>query len=396
MELINKSEDIRSEDDLLLCCSRTHMDPVRMERIAWLLGKDIDWPYLIRTAMAHGLIPLLYKNLKDTYPDAVPEGITSQIRNYFLLNARHNLLLDEELFKLLHLFEAHGVPAIPYKGPTLAASIYGDVTLRQFSDLDILIQKEDVKRARDLIIPLGYQPHINLSDVDVTHYIESRHELSFLRQDRRVAVELQWEITPRYLNFPIPSKYLWKSTERVSRKDSEFNALPAEVELLVMCVHGTKDLWARLLWVCDVAELIRKHDDLDWNRVISFSRTSGSLRMLFLGLLLSKNLLDAPIPEEVMKDVDADPMVGRLATKAEERVFKGSNGSFGYLKNLVFYFKVRERLRDRIQYCRRLATVITPEDRTFLSLPKFLSPLYYLIRPIRLMKKYGLKLLRNS
>ena len=367
-----------------------------MERTARLLGKDIDWPYLIRTAMWHGLIPLLYKNLKDTYPDAVPEGIMNQIRNYFLTNARHNLLLNEELFKLLHLFEAHGVPAIPYKGPTLAASIYGDVTLRQFSDLDILIQKEDLKRARDLIVPLGYQPHINLSDVDVTHYIESRNELSFLRQDRRVTVELQWEITPHYFNFPIPSKYLWESKERVVRKDSEFNALPADVELLVMCVHGTKDLWARLLWVCDVAEFIRKNDGLEWDRVISLSSTSGSLRMLFLGLLLAKDLLDAPIPEEVMENVDADPMVGRLATKTEERIFKGSNGSFGYLKNLVFYFRVRERLGDRIQYWLRLATVITPEDRTFLSLPKFLSPLYYLIRPVRLMKKHGLKLSRSS
>jgi hypothetical protein len=372
------------------------MDPMRMERIECLLGKDIDWPYLIRTAMGHGLIPLLYKNLKDTYPDAVPEGIMNQIRNYFLINARHNLLLNEELFKLLRLFEAHGVPAIPYKGPTLAASIYGDVTLRQFSDLDILIQKEDLKRARDLIIPLGYQPHINLSDVDVTHYIESRHELSFLRQDRRVAVELQWEITPRHLNFPIPSRYLWESTSRFSRRDSEFNALPADVELLVLCVHGAKDLWARLLWVCDVAECIRKNDGLEWNRVISFSSTSGSLRMLFLGLLLAKDLLDAPIPEEVMKNVVADPMVGRLATKTEERIFIGSNGSFGSLKNYIFYFKARERLRDRIQYCLRLATAITPEDRTLLSLPTFLFPLYYLIRPMRLMKKYGFNLLTNS
>jgi len=189
---------------------------------------------------------------------------------------------------------------------------------------------------------------------------------------------------------------LWESTERVVRKDSEFNALPADVELLVMCVHGTKDLWARLLWVCDVAEFIRKNDGLEWDRVISLSSTSGSLRMLFLGLLLAKDLLDAPIPEEVMKNVDADPMVGRLATKTEERIFKGSNGSFGYLKNLVFYFRVRERLGDRIQYWLRLATVITPEDRTFLSLPKFLSPLYYLIRPVRLMKKHGLKLSRSS
>jgi hypothetical protein len=396
VELINNSGNIRSEDDLLLCCSRTHVDPVRRERIEAILKNEIEWPYLIRTAIGHGLIPLLYKNLKETYPDAVPKGIINQIRNYFLLNASRNLLLNEELFKLLHLFETEGIPTIPYKGPTLAASAYGDVTLRQFFDLDILIQKEDLKKARDLIIALGYRPHIDLSDVNLPHYVKSRNELSFLRRDGRVPVELQWEITPHYLNYPIPSKYLWRSTERFSSKNSEFHTLPADVELLVICVHGAKDLWARLLWVCDVAELIRKNDGLDWNRVVSFSSTSGSLRMLFLGLVLARDLLDVSIPEEVTKKADADPMVRRLAQKVEKGVFKSSNGSYGTLKKLLFYFKTRERLKDRIQYCLRLATAITPEDRTFFSLPKFLFPVYYLIRPIRLMKKYGSKLLRSS
>jgi hypothetical protein len=346
--------------------------------------------------MEHGLIPLLYKNLKETNPDAVPEGISHQIRNYFLINAGHNLLLNEELLRLLGLFENHGVFAIPYKGPTLAVSAYGDVTLRQFCDLDILIRQRDLRKAKDIIMPLGYQPRTNLADADITHYIESRNELSFMRQDGRVVVELQWEITPYYLNFPIPSRYLWQSLERSSRKHSGLKTLPADVELIVMCVHGTKDQWARLLWVCDVAELIRKNDGLDWNRVISFSTTSGSRRMLFLGLLLAKDLLDAPVPEEVMENVNADPVARKLAQKIEERIFKRSNGSFPILNSLLFYFKARERWKDRIQYCARVATVITPEDWTFFSLPNFLFPIYYLIRPIRLMKKYGLKLLTRS
>lgn len=218
MTRIRTSADFRSEDDLILCCSRTQMDPVREKRIGVLLQKSLDWPYLIQTAMRHGLMPLLYKNLKETHRNALPEEILGQIRNYFLINAGRNLMLNEELFKLLRLFETHGVSAIPYKGPTLATCAYGDVTLRQFSDLDILIEKKDLKKARDLIIPLGYQPHIKLADADIGHYIESRNELSFMRQDGRAAVELQWEITPRYFNFPVPSEYLWESLGRSSKK----------------------------------------------------------------------------------------------------------------------------------------------------------------------------------
>ena len=395
MKLIDTPTGIRTEDDLLLCCSRMRIDSRRAEQIKVLLQKNIDWQYLIQMAVRHGLIPLLYKNLKATNPDAIPEGIFDQLRKYFLINASRNLILTEELHKLLNLFEANSIIAIPYKGPALAASIYGDIALRQFSDLDILIQKQDILKAKDLIVPLGYRPHFHLNDVNAKSYIKSRNEISFTREDGRVTLELQWEITPHYFNFPIPSQYLWKYIECSLRNCLGFRALPPEIELIIFCVHGTKDLWARLLWVCDVAELIRKNDGLDWDRVISFSSSSGSLRMLFLGLLLAKDLLDAPIPEEVMKNVDADPMVGRLAQKVEARVFRRSNGSSGILRSSIFYLKARERLQDRIQYCVRLAMTVTPGDWTFLPLPHPLFPLYYLIRPIRLASKYGLKPLRG-
>jgi hypothetical protein len=391
MKLNDTPTGIRPEDDLLLCCSRVNMEPEKAERIKVLLRNEINWQYLIQMALRHGLIPLLYKNLKATNPDAIPEGIFDQLRKYFLINASRNLILTEELHKLLNLFEANSIIAIPYKGPALAASIYGDITLRQFSDLDILIQKQDVLRARDLIVSQGYRPHFRLTDVSAEPYLKSQNELSFTRHDGKVIVELQWEIAPRYFSFPIPSQYLWERLKSFSRKDLEFWTLPPEIELIIICVHGAKDQWTRLLWICDVAELIRKNDGLDWDWVIRLSSTLGSLRMLFLGLFLANDLLNASIPGEVMQQVEGDPRVRRLARQVRQRLFRGPNGSSGIFKNPLFHLKARERMRDRIQYCVRLAMTTTPGDWTFLPLPHPLFPLYYLIRPIRLMAKYGLK-----
>jgi hypothetical protein len=112
--------------------------------------------------------------------------------------------------------------------------------------------------------------------------------------------------------------------------------------------------------------------------------------MLFLGLLLAKDLLDTPIPEEIRKGIESDPEVRRLATKVEEGLFKRSNGSVGILKRSLFYLRVRERLRDRIRYCTDLAITTTPGDWALLKLPRFLFPFYFLIRPFRLIKKYGI------
>jgi hypothetical protein len=157
----------------------------------------------------------------------------------------------------------------------------------------------------------------------------------------------------------------------------------------MLCVHGAKDLWGQVKWVCDVAELLQVYKDLDWKKTIELAYASGGRRMLLLGLLLAKDLLDAPIPEEITKGFESDPEVRRLATKLEEGLFKRSNGSVGILRRSLFYLRVRERLRDRIRYCTDLAITTTPGDWALLNLPRFLFPFYFLIRPFRLIKKYG-------
>jgi hypothetical protein len=391
MKLIGPQMGIRLEDNLLLCLSRTNIDSERAEKIKVLLRNDINWQYLIQMALRHGLVALLYKNLKSIYPEAIPGAVLDQLREYFIVNTARNISLTEELRKILHLFEDDGILAIPYKGPALAASAYGDITLRQFGDLDILIRKQDVLRAGNLIVSLGYKPHFQLNDVNVKPYLKSQNGLSFTRHDGKVIIDLQWEITPRYFNFSVLYEHLWNSLRHSSRKDFGVRTLSPEIELIILCVHGTKDLWARLLWVCDVAELVHIHEDLDWDRIIGLSSSLGSLRMVFLALFLAKDLLGALLPDEVSRRIEGDPMVRRLARQVRQRLFNGSNGTSGIMKDSLFYLRARERLKDRIQYCGRLAVTTTSGDWTYFPLPDYFFPLYYLIRPVRLATKYGLK-----
>jgi hypothetical protein len=64
--------ETRPEIQLLLCCARTDVDPERAEQIRALLGGAIDWTYLMQTALQHRVMPLLYWNLHNTCPEAVP------------------------------------------------------------------------------------------------------------------------------------------------------------------------------------------------------------------------------------------------------------------------------------------------------------------------------------
>lgn len=396
----DQAAGIRPEDKLLLCCARTILESDRVERIRDLLREDIDWTYLIRTALSHGMIALLYWSLNNTCPEAVPRAILDQLRGYFHDNARRNLILTGELLKLLKLFEVHGIPAISYKGPVLAASAYGDLALRHFYDLDILVHERDVLKAKNLLISRGYRQ----TGVQEAVHLQPHCEYGFVRDDGRAIVELRWRITShrqipsRHFSFSLDRGRLWERLEPVSLGGREILTLSPEDLLLIFCLHGAKHLWERLGWICDVAKLIGVHQGMDWEEVMRRARSLGSGRMLFLGLFLASDLLGAALPEEVWQRVQADPVVKSLATQVRQRLFREANDSPGIFESSLFYLRARDSLQDRVMYCLYLVHfAITPnmKDQAFLPLPAFLSFLYYPLRPIRLIGKYGLNPLKH-
>jgi len=165
----------RPEIELLLCCCRTQVDAATTSTIKTLIQSSINWNYLIQTATRHKVVPLLYQNLNNTCPEAVPHAILNQLKNHFNTNAMSNKFMTTELLKLLNLFQNHNIPAIPFKGPVLAATAYGNLALRQFCDLDILVQKQNVLKVKDLLVSQGYQSW-SLNPVQETAHLESETE----------------------------------------------------------------------------------------------------------------------------------------------------------------------------------------------------------------------------
>ena len=394
----------RLEDDLLLCCARTCMDLAIAERVRELCRKDVNWTYLMRIAEAHGMLPLLSWNLHNLCPEAVPGVTLDQLRSHFFTNAGRNALLTGELLKLLRLFEAHGIPAIPFKGPVLATTAYGNLSLRQFNDLDILVHKRDVLRTRDLLIGQGYRQQLQLTGALEAGCLESLCAYNFVRHDGRIIVDLHWGITATFGTPPLNLQQLWARVEPIPLSGTMVRTLSQEDSLLILCVHGSKHHWERLNWFCDIAELIRCRRELDWGQVMEQAGTLGSRRMLFLGLLLVSDLLGAALPEKIQQQIALEPVAQSLAAQVRERLFREADGPPGVfdrpltiedvsLSSVHFRLRMRERLLDKVRYSLHLAHLAiaqTAKDRALLPLPTSLSFLYYLIRPIRLAATYGL------
>jgi hypothetical protein len=146
--------------------------------------------------------------------------------------------------------------------------------------------------------------------------------------------------------------------------------------------------------ICDISELMRHDENIDWTLLVKRARQSNSERMLYLGLYLAHDLLGASLCESLAGNVINDREISSLAAGAYQLLFtkKGKRASFA--KQNFFYLKTMSRARDRMRYCLDFINP-TPLEWGIVSLPGRLFFLYYLVRPVRLAGKYAGRLFRR-
>jgi hypothetical protein len=388
--------DFRPEAELLLRSAKVHRDLEKNDRIVALLQKEMDWVYLKEMALQHGLMPILYQCLKSYAPNSIPRSILTQFRDHALSSASRSLVMTEELLALLDFLKAEGIPAVPYKGPVVAVSLYKDLAIRPFNDLDILVKRKDLFKAMDVMTSLGYQPHFQLTRAQVAAFLKSKYELPLTHRNGWLTVELKWNLVEDFFSFPLDQEALWERLQSIPINGKEVLTFSPEDLLIILCMHGATHLWPNLIWICDIAQLIDVHKDLNWESVLRHARTLRSERMLYLGLSLSVRLLHASLPEEVEHRVEGDSVVKNLSQEVMEHLFVRSNDPPAPWSNALFHLRVRECLKDKLLYGTRLAMTTTVEDWSFFCLPDSLFALYHLLRPLRLALKYGIQPLRGA
>jgi hypothetical protein len=412
----------RPEVELLLCCARTCMDAEKAECVKVLLRKAIDWSHLLQLADLHRVMPLLYRILGAVCPEAVPKAFMDQLRRHFLVNVGWNHFLTNELIRLLQVLKMHEIPAITFKGPLLAAAVYGSLALRQFGDLDILIRQRDVEQAHTLLRNEGYQLVANFTWQ--YHFVHPRHHVN---------VDLHQIMTPPYFvtTSLLDFERLWQRMQPVSLGGQTVGNLSPEDWLILLSLQVASEGWKVMKgWdkiiplqkLCDLAALIRVYQTLEWKSFLEQIKNRGIERVLFSALLLVHEVLETILPEEVMHRIQSDPVV-RFYVRHMHRYLYADlnhwrksrpNALEVHLFETYTQYRMREYPRDGVshtishlwqRFCLiwqpvwiflHLAINPTSGDYAVLPLPHPLHFLYYLIRPIRLLSKYGLNALTGS
>lgn len=378
---------LQREAALLLGCSGVQPARESSARVDALLAEALDWPWILAMARLHGVGPLLCSHLNANFPDRLEQAPLEHLRKSFQVDLRRSFLISQELLVILELFSMNEIPALPYKGPVLAAAEYGNVAHRPCCDLDILVHRGDLARARDVLIARGYVPEHQLTPLHERAWLRARNDINLRRPDLDIVVELHWEVVPRRLGVRFDDDRLWAQPQTVRIGGRDVQTLSAENLLLVLCVHGSKHRWTRLVWIRDLAAIVSNHPHMNWPDLFREARRMGVERMLAVGLHLASDVTGCDLPDDVRELIEA-PATATLARGVRERLFQSADRDHSALQRSVFHLKIRERLRDKVRFGLYTAIVPSAADRLLVGLPPALSILYYVLRPFRLLRKH--------
>jgi hypothetical protein len=273
------------------------------------------------------------------------------------------------------------------KGPVISQDIYGDIGLRVFSDLDILVEPKDALNSFSILTTNGFQPELGLNEKQAAKFILNEDNLSFYDQSEEIAIEIHWEMSGRYLSRPLYLSHIKEgiTTTRIDRK--EVPTLSDEDQLIYLCIHGTKHGWENIEQVRCISELIG-NKKIDWDAVDAAVSAHRCRRMVYLGLYLAWKFLDAPVPKSIRNKIEKDDKIRILTAEVTMHMFRNSSG-IGR-KNLSdrfspFHIHIRDNLPDRLRYGLRLIFSPTNKEWLFFPVPAWLSFLHHLFRPFRLL-----------
>lgn len=377
---------LKPEDMLILSCGHSQVNEELEKKIMKLVNLDLDWEYIVDMATRHRLRPLLYYNLNKICPDNVPEDVLVSLREFYHSNVRKNLMMTGELVKVMKLLEENGVNAVTYKGPVLAQMAYGNVGLREFGDLDILVGKSYALKAKDLMFSQGYKliAPIKISDAD---FMKLEAEYIFINKKLGTKIEINWNFEGNFFSFKGDPRLLFDNQIKYNINDFEFLSFSTDNNFLMLSIHAAKHDWTRLSWIMDIAEFINKHS-INWEDTLKKADKLGVKKILLITLYLTHELWDLELPDIITFEFDSKSLE-KMVRKIKDNIFNEGEKSWNLVEKFFLDIEKRDDKLSGIKDSLNGLTKPTYTDFEDIPINSFLFFIYPILRPFLLIRRYG-------
>jgi Uncharacterised nucleotidyltransferase len=377
---------LSNEPRLLTACARATLRPEDVATIRALCKCALNWEVLLESAGRHGISPLLYWHLREQISQMAPSAPMQLLRARFEKNAYRNLFLTGELLKVLDALTDANIRVFAYKGPVEAALSYGNLALREMSDLDLLIGPATFPTARKLLLGLGFRPALTLTPRQEASRLRSDCGYEFVGLDGTVCLDLQWNITPPHMGQSFHFDDLWERRGTLLLGGRSLATFSAEDLVVILAVHGGKHLWERLCWLSDFARRLQA-PNLDWAILRMRARAARAERMLLLALLLAEVVMDVQLPAELSIAANADMALQGIASRIYQNLFRPEPNVKADGARWLALLRLSDNGWDRVRSVAKFAFGSGPREWQTISLPDSLFVLYPLLRIAALLRQ---------
>jgi len=380
----------RVEIELILACCGSPLQLSADDSIGQILDSGVDWELLLELMDFHRVALIVGRRLSLVGTSGVPEGILERVRHSQYEATLRALRQTAELLSVLKILQQNDIQVIPFKGPVLATYLYGDLSLRESYDIDLIVHQEDVLPIKRILASVGYLPWAPLAPAQEAAFIRSECVYELRNPDKSLHLELHWK-NSKHPSLRFPANFVWDRQRETELGGMRIKTLPPEALLLLLCAHGTKHSWQRLRYVCDIADTVRVAGNMDWKSTLNSAAKLGASCMLLAGLSLAHDLLKAPLSNEILREIQRKPQVQRIAAERFKEIFESPQEQLGYWSILRFNLRSFDNWHGRVRYLIHMLLRPGVQDFQAARLPRFLFPLYPCIRLLRLLRQFTLR-----
>ena len=314
-----KKRKMQDEYSLILLASRLEINNPDQEKIKNILISPIKWDKIVEICLKHEVLPLLYYSLNRlNLLNSVPQDISLKIRNYYYANLNRNLVIEKEIQLISGLARNDGIRIIPLKGFSLMEGLYHNPGLRIMADVDILIDKNDLQKTKNILAGLSYRESpLELKKEDGRHMAIFSKKLS---SNLFLHIEIHG-ILAYNRPYEIKIPHLWERAAENTANGQTMLYLSKEDAFLSLALHlrsHTRRL--TLKFIVDIAEFLNINGDtLDWDYIIEISRDNRIVSSVYIFICIAKELLGARVSDKIINQISPNILKTKLIHMAINR-----------------------------------------------------------------------------
>ncbi|MBM3252228.1 MAG: nucleotidyltransferase family protein [Candidatus Omnitrophica bacterium] len=268
--------------------------------------QPLQWNQIKQKLSYNPVSLIIYSILKKQDSlDILPQDLRETWQAAYHNNLKKNILVLEQIKSVQGMFKNKGVGCILLKGASLISTVYKDLGVRSFVDIDVLVKKCDLPLVKQSFSELGYV----LMMPDSVGFLEEfgAGELLF-KKPGMPHFDIHWDLS-FYERFRgiirFDNAKIWQEALTVNFDNTDITVLNPETQILYISAHlALAHSFQGLTGFFDLASLIKFYRTIiNWDKLIKDATRIGIKIPVYYALKFTRDFFDIFLPTDLLKQL---------------------------------------------------------------------------------------------